>query len=178
VLTAIVRRLFFRADDGTHGKELWKSNGTRKGTKLVKNIRPRSGASRPGQESGGPDQLMNVRGTVFFPADDGTHGTELWKSDGTRKGTKLVKNIARGRLPSSPEWLANVGGRLFFAAADGLHGDELWSSGGTPRRTRLVRDIWPGLQSSGPYGLTNAGGTLFFVATDPAHGNELWKAVP
>ena len=40
--------------------------------------------------------LTNVNGTLFFTANDGTHGHELWKSDGTAAGTVLVKDIIPG----------------------------------------------------------------------------------
>ena len=42
-------------------------------------------------------QLTNVSGTLYFSADDGRHGQELWRSDGTARGTRMVKDINPGR---------------------------------------------------------------------------------
>ena len=43
-----------------------------------------------------PSGLADVGRTLFFTADDGIHGRELWKSDGTKAGTVLVKDIHPG----------------------------------------------------------------------------------
>ena len=43
-----------------------------------------------------------MNGTLFFAANDGMHGVELWKSDGTAAGTVLVKDINPGSGGSDP----------------------------------------------------------------------------
>src|SRR4051794_27527169 len=60
-----------------------------------------------------------VNGTIYFSATDPTHGTELWKSDGTGGGTVMVSDINPGTLSSNPSSLTVVGSTLFFAATDG-----------------------------------------------------------
>ncbi len=79
-LTDVNGILFFVADDGVHGYELWKSDGTPAGTMPVKNIRGRSASS----ELGNP---RAIDGVVSLSATDGTTGRELWRSDGTTAGT-------------------------------------------------------------------------------------------
>jgi ELWxxDGT repeat protein len=61
-----------------------------------------------------PTHLANFDGTLFFAADDGTHGDDLWESNGTTAGTVLVKDIIPGRSSSRPYYLTNVGGTLFL----------------------------------------------------------------
>ncbi len=173
-LTNVNGTLFFAANDGTNGIELWKSDGTSSGTVLVKDIR--TDISYYGSYGSDPIRLSNVNGTLFFAANDGTNGTELWKSDGTSSGTVLVKDIDPSAFGSYPGYLTNVNGTLFFVANDGTSGTELWKSDGTSTGTVLVADIRPGSPGSlfSYPSLTNVNGTLFFGADDGTNGVELW----
>ena len=83
------------------------TDGTEAGTVLVKDINPGGNSN--------PDQLVNVNGTLFFIADNGSDGLELWKSDGTEGGTVMIKNInILGLSASSPSLLTAVNGVLFL----------------------------------------------------------------
>jgi len=130
----------------------------------------------PDEASSSPSKLINVKGTLFFIADDGTHGAELWQSGGTPQTTALVKDIWPGSSGSSPYGLTDVNGTLFFSADDGTYGQELWKSDGTEAGTVIVKDIYPGSTDSSPQFLTDSNGTLFFIADDGTHGPELWKS--
>jgi len=173
--------LYFMANDGVHGFELWRSDGTEEGTYMLKDI-------NPGQESSLDytmhnwliPQYASVNGTLFFVADDGIHGQELWKTDGSEDGTVLVKDIHPGGRDNVnyPQNLTICSGTLYFTADDGLHGTELWSSDGSEEGTKLVLDIFPGINSSNPGQLTVSGNKLFFTAFDSLHGGELWVSIP
>jgi ELWxxDGT repeat protein len=113
--------------------------------------------------------LTNVNCTLFFMAEDGVHGYELWKSDGTAAGTVLVKDIAPGDKDGDPTQLTVVNGTLYFQAGDGARHKQLWKSDGTEAGTVPVKDFVPdGVQlrpSDNPMGRMTAGGAgLFFTA--------------
>ena len=76
--------------------------------------------------------LVNVNGTLFFAANDGTHGTELWQSNGTAAGTVMVADINPGAAGSYPINLTNVNATLFFSADDGYHSFQPWIFGPLP----------------------------------------------
>ena len=61
----------------------------------------------PGIGGSWPEQLTDVNGTLFFAADDGTNGRELWKSDGTMTGTMMIADI-NPTGGSSPQYLTEA----------------------------------------------------------------------
>jgi ELWxxDGT repeat protein len=158
---------FFQLSINERAEILFRSNGTPEGTVRVysfPNIRFQSGEHHP----------VVSGGRLFFTADDGVHGTEIWQTDGTAPGTALARDIFPGKSSSRPQSLTAAGDRLFFQANDGAHGAEPWQSDGTAAGTRIVQDLNPGFASSLPEGFTPAGGQLFFSANDGVTGRELW----
>ena len=180
-LLTIGNTTYFTADDGIHGRELWKTDGTAAGTMIVKDI-------NPGKDSSNPQYLTELNGQLYFAADDGSDGTELWKSDGTEAGTVMVEDLYPGTYydqtsqafraySSDPGPFTKFNGELFFPANDGIHGFELWKTDGTKDGTVLVKDIAPGAFDGLPYGgvysfLTPIGGELYFAADDGDHGRS------
>jgi ELWxxDGT repeat protein len=179
-LTAVGDTLYFLADNGLYGFELWKSDGTEAGTVFVKDINEVVSDPTPGAptDSCDADYLTNVGGVLYFQANDGIHGAELWKSDGTESGTTLVEDINPGASGSQPTRLVALSGALYFTATNGTNGFELWRSRGTEDTTKMVADIRAGSSSSTPLELAVANGSLYFSADDGIHGRELWTIGP
>lgn len=171
--------LYFDAWDGTNGIELWKTDGTEAGTVLVKDINPTSVSV--GGDSSLPDNFTIFNNTLFFTANDGVNGIELWKTDGTTAGTVMVKDIFTGDNSgtpnsSSPSNLIVFNNKLFFTAENDLNGTELWKTDGTEMGTVIEKDINSGSASSSPGSLTIFNNELYFSANDGINGIEIWAS--
>ena len=80
----------------------------------------------PGGRDANPEWLTEVKGDLYFRADDQDAGLELWKySPRTGKAT-LAADINKGPGDSTPEWLTVYGYDIYFTAADDQIGRQLW----------------------------------------------------
>jgi len=130
---------------------------------LVKDINSQLGAGTSNSAN-----YTDIAGILYFTAEDGENGIELWKSDGTMGGTVMVKDIRTGINSSDPLFLTNVNGTLYFSADDGIHGKELWKSDGTEGGTIRLTDV---STTFVPKQLTDYNGTLYFL-----NDADLWKS--
>jgi ELWxxDGT repeat protein len=118
---------FFTASDDRNGRELRKTDGTH--TELVKDIHPGPTDSTFGLAA-------NCAGTLVFAVDDGVHGMEPWRSDGTPQGTYLLKDLSPGL---DATFIANMrmnGEKLYFDATLKNGNKVLYETDGTPANTK------------------------------------------
>lgn len=107
-------------------------------------------------------------------AKDPGFGEELWASDGTPIGTRLLRDVHPGPDGSSIYWSASLGNLLLFSACEPVAGCEAWRSDGTTAGTVRLLDLVPGAASSSPRGFTRIGDFAYFTAERLATGREIW----
>lgn len=158
--------LYFRADGGTNGKELWVSDGTENGTELFKDI-------NPGSSNSLPSNFKEYNGKLYFSAKNGS-GHGLWVTDGTDAGTVMIQSTS-----SIPRNLFTYDDRLYFVADDGSNGRQLWVSDGTVSGTEIVSpDVAPNVDPLPEFYEFEQGivdGTLYYTADYDGNGLRLYK---
>ena len=174
-------KAFFAADDGTHGEELWVTDGTVAGTKMVKDI-------NPGSSSSSICWMHRFNDKVVFSADNGEDGSELWISDGTEEGTYMVLDI-HDFGSSDPRGFMQVNENQFIFAAKNFDSEIesdrgqqwwLWVSDGTASGTELIYECdmrFPGQDfNTREYPYCRVGRRVFFKADNinGTVGEELW----
>ena len=123
--------IVFTATTEHEGRELWISDGTSTNTRLLKDI-------YPGQDYGilylFKQSAVVLGDQLFFIANDGKNGNQIWVTKGTEESTKRVTNLSG--FNASKLTLAN--NSIFFLI---LNNDllQVWKTDGTSNGTFLVK---------------------------------------
>ncbi|HSK77591.1 MAG TPA: ELWxxDGT repeat protein [Thermoanaerobaculia bacterium] len=132
----------------------------------------------PGATSSGAVNLYAVGSILVFTANDGVHGAELWRSDGTALGTRMLQDIDPGPGTSEPKQFQPVGPNLYFSAKDSVHGRELWALPKTALLSTFA-DVpadfwaWPFVEALAGAGLTNGCAPDHFCPGNPVSRAEI-----
>ncbi len=125
VIARIGNTIYFSGLDEAHGTELWKVEGTQGSASMIMDINPGAGSSLNGDWS----LTGVVDNKVYFTADDGVHGRELWVTDGTEEGTKMVEDLYPGSGASIPEFetaFKVYDNKIYFGASDPDNKNQVW----------------------------------------------------
>ena len=162
---------YFLEEDGVRGRELWRSDGTALGTFLVRDLCPGSCGSRTWSTG-----LMAALGEeLVFVANDGVHGLELWRTDGTALGTSLVVDLEPGYSSSQPYFLTSAAGQVFFLARTEAQGAGLWRTDGTAKGTYKISPNPPS-EGFAPNALHATPDYLYLCNVSSPAGNGLWRS--
>jgi MYXO-CTERM domain-containing protein len=157
--------VYFRANDGQTGIEVWRTDGTTGGTQLLNDL-------RPGGTGSFPTNITTAGGNVYFHASTSVPtGSKVFISDGTSAGTRLLVDTWPAANigffgPPAPSNFTAYGSQVLFTASSENQGQELWTTDGTTAGTSLVKDVHPGQQGSVPVGLTPFAGKVYYAADD------------
>ena len=118
----------------------WVSDGTAAGTRQLADM---DRADPPYIPAGGRT-FVAAGVKVFFAADDGLHGNELWGTDGIPGSTALAADLWPGPLSSDPRQLTGLGDELALVAQTPLAGAELRLFAPCTGNLQIVADLAPG----------------------------------
>jgi len=122
-------KLFFAARGAGVGLDWFSTDGTVDGTSLFMDLNPGQGDGVyptgvfPGTQG---NSAIVLDGVLYFEGNNGTSGTELFGTDGTTAGTRLVIDARPGSASSTLDWLTPLGDDLYFTSSDSAGIARLW----------------------------------------------------
>lgn len=155
---------------------LWSSDGTAANTSAIKTFQQLGGSDSIGADTAYSSIAAPMNGVLYFAANDGVTGMELWRTDGSVSGTYLVDDLASGSASSNPCSLIVFKGELLFSAQVGSS-SKLYQTNGTSSGTQLLSTTLVSWYSP-ILSPTIVGDQLYFTATNDlttGGSGQLWK---
>ena len=139
-------------DDGVNGQRIWSINDAGIPT-LLESVNPglddTGSALDPGPLGLISSNSADVAATSLYTIYSATLGQQLWATDGTPAGTRLVLNLDPGLGTRNQEFSFSQPNNAVFVTDDGVHGQKLWFTDGTTGGTTLLTTVDTGVEPTG-----------------------------
>lgn len=155
-------KLYFSADDSLLGRELFEYDGF---------FPPRVAADiAPGSADGSPDNFMVSDGLLYFIANHGTQGRQIWAYDPVAMlaspAPTTISNITDAAL---------LNNKIVLGATNFPYNVEPCEYNLGGNSFKMLQDLNAGIDGSHPMQFTTAFNRVFFVALTPDYGAELYQ---
>jgi ELWxxDGT repeat protein len=150
---------FFRKEDAVTGGELWKCNLSDQ-IELVHD-------TWPGSDGDNAFDIAVIGDTLYYSADDGVHGQELWKYSAANGF--VMTDVCNMNESSYPDEFVVFDNVLFFIADD-VNGRRLWRY-----EINGIPEMVPGCDSLDCERVVIFNNALYLSAGSPYYGYELFK---
>lgn len=165
-MTPYNNKTYFSCYHDSFGWELWVTDGTQNGTKLLKDI-------IPGTDGSNANTFIPYNGKLYFFATSGSNNRyELWETDGTANGTKSVSDLGGDADP--PNYWTVYNNKIYLNLNDSASITRLWVSDGTKNGTKPMFAHNKKSGCNAPDEFITYKNKLYFSALNDSTGRELW----
>ena len=163
--------IYFQANDGINGEELYKYDLTSQTATLVANINAY-------QDGIGTYDVKAFNNKIYFNARNGIGGLDrfLYVHDPVDNSTQLLVDIMNDEL-RNPNYMVEHNGYIYMAGEFDYNDAEFGRYNIATNEFELIANINPDASSS-PNNLIEVNGQIWFAATDGQSQSNLWRYNP
>jgi ELWxxDGT repeat protein len=155
-------KVVFAGDAPTQGRELYITDGTAAGTRLVADV-------NPGAAGSNPTPLFDSGTYLYFTANGGSGRSGLWKTDETAAGTTLVQPFEVGDYGGGAgSFAALSSGKVVFSTGEGLICDSPIGATDLQVGAKVEWNGWKPLEVA-------AVGSRGYLVVQTPQGQQLWQ---
>lgn len=154
--------IYFSADDGAHGRELWKYDLETEETKLTFDLRPNAASSSP-------SEFFVFQSQLFFVAS-GSSSRRLYRLDDDGNNATIIG----GAYVRDPYNFMEFDGMLYFVARPSGNNAQLFRYNPDTNLIEAVFDLNPDVNNDNISALGQVNGVFYFIGNDQVQDNRLW----
>jgi ELWxxDGT repeat protein len=162
-------KLVFRANDGIHGYELWITDGTQDGTKMIMDFNASSQSSSYGEDYAALEEKL-----FFSLFNQNTMSYEIWVYNSSTEQAEKLNDVVVSEDIAQTELLGAFNGKVYFTGSVGT-AHFLWETDGSSEGTTAIFEFDEPLSAFEPSNLVGIQNDYLVFSTISNEETEFWR---